>query len=190
MIEDHPRNPPQIRPQMTTAAALAHIYFFAGMHRMTLAVFTRKDFGTKAFNPHGLTAFFILLIMGGAYPVMMLYFYAWLITLLWHRYNSYRLRWKGLDGHSRYQGFPWLAMKWPGIKDERAARRAEPFLCLFAGLVLVTISEPLGLLVIGGFFSFGACMAIDALVDRQRVQAMRDAEIEMRYYAEQWRGRR
>ena len=123
MIEDHPRNPPQIRPQMTTAS-LAHIYFFAGMHRMTLAVFTRKDFGTEAFNPHGLSAFFILLILGGAYPVMMLYFYAWLITLLWHRYNSYRLRWKGLDGHSRYQGFPWLAMRWPGIKDERA--RAGP----------------------------------------------------------------
>lgn len=172
-----------------SAYAFGLVYLFCQAHRMCLTVFMRRNFGTHAHEPHSIVAFVGLLFMAGAYPFFRLYAVAWVVVLIGQRIQSYRLRLKGRDGHSAYSGYPWLAMRWPGVKTEKAAREAEPFLCLLMGLVLLTLYPPLGAFVMAGFVSFSGCILIDWMVERQRLRAMRDAEIEMRYYAERYRGR-
>jgi hypothetical protein len=103
------------------------------------------------------------------------------------RVETFRLHWKGVKLHSRYQGHPYAAMRLPRIKTAMQAYYAEPILCLGVGLLLATISQPVGLFVMAGFMSFAGCMAFDAMIDQRRVQAMHDAEVEIRYYAERFR---
>lgn len=175
--------------KVDNAYAFGLIYLLLNAHRMCLAVFMRRNFGTHAHEPHSLVAMVGLLLLAGAYPVFRLYLAAWFIVLMGQRIQSYRLRLKGRDGHSAYSGYPWLAMRLPGVKTEKGAREAEPFLCVLMGAVLLTIYPPLGAFVLAGFVSFGGCMLIDRMIDRQRLRAMKDSEIEMRYYAEKWRER-
>lgn len=173
--------------KITTVHVVGFIHMMAHAHRAALLPFMRHSFGICAHEFHGIATIIGLLVLASAYPVFRLYFFLWLITMLGHRFQSFRLHFKGVESHSKFQGIPWLVMRWPGIKTEQQAKLAEPLFCLFAGMVLATISEPLGRFVMGGFISCIAIMAIDALVDWHVVRSMRDGDIEMRYYAEKYR---
>ncbi len=168
--------------------AFALLYVIANAHRMMLAVFLRHSFGIRAHEPHGIIAFFVLLVLAGTGRVFLIYFWLWIVTLAGQRIYSFRLRFKGVKQHSRYQGYPWLAMRLPSINSEAEARKVEPFICLLLGLLLVTICEPLGYFVAAGFVSLTVSMGIDWIVEKQRLMTMNDGELEMRYYAEKFRG--
>lgn len=162
------------------------VYLLCAAHRACITVFIRRDFGLNAFNPHALIALVFLLLAATGKNAFQIYFWLWLIALIGQRIRSFSLRHRG--GHSRYQGYPWLAMYMPNVKTEEQARQAEPYMCLFGGMVIVTLSEPVGAFILAGVVSFGFCLAYDAIVDMRRMQAMRDIEHEMKYYSERYRG--
>ena len=84
------------------------------------------------------------------------------------RVETLRLRLKGVRYHSRHPGYPYAAMFMLRVKTARDAERAEPFLCLFAGGLLATISMPVGFFVMAGFVTFTVCMVIDATIDQRQ----------------------
>src|SRR3954454_17334915 len=98
--------------RVTNQAVFGLIYILCNAHRLCITVFTRHSFGTNAFDISGLFALFFLLFAAGANLAFRLYFMLWFVALVGHRIQSYRLRWKGEDNHSKYQGYPWLAMRW------------------------------------------------------------------------------
>ncbi len=171
--------------KMTNAHFVGLAYLLLNSHRVCLSVFIRRSFGTRAFDPFCLTGFLILLVMMAAYRWMQFYLLAWFVMLVWRRLESFRV--KGV--HSQYPGYPWLGMRWPGVKTEWGGRVAEPFLCLLLGAVLFTVYPPLGVFVAAGFVSFGGVLLIDRYIDWLRMRAMKDAEAEMRYMTERWRER-
>jgi hypothetical protein len=169
------------------ACGIGIAYLFLSAHRLAISPFIRNGFGARAHEPHVLYTFGGLMWLSCGYGGFRLYFLCWLAVMAARRVETLRLALKGVRYHTRYQGHPFAAMLMPRVKTEAHARYAEPLLCLAVGLVLVTISEPVGFFVMAGFVSFAGCMAIDAMIDQRRVEAMHDAEMEMRYYAERFR---
>lgn len=184
------RQQPRDDQKIPIGSIFAVFYAFCRAHVMCITVFTRHSFGVNAFEPHGIIALVMMLVGAGTNRAFWPYGAAWFLALVGQRIQSFRMRWKGETFHSRYQGFPWLAMLMPHVKTEAEARRVEPFICLFGGMLLFTISEPIGVFVAAGFVTLALCMGIEAIVDRRRVQVMFDAEVEMRYYADRYRERR
>ena len=179
------------KPSMreTAATTLLVTYTILTVHKTFLMVFMRYGFGSKAFEPNGLLAFLALLFLSAAHPVFYAFMLVWFIALVGQRIDTLRRFLKGEKGYSRGEGYPFLAMRMPGVNTEEAARRAEPFICLFAGIFIATINAPLGYLVMGGFLSFGMSMAIQELLMRQQLQALSDAEFEMQMIFQRYRGK-
>lgn len=175
--------------KMTNADAFGILYLIAGSHAVAITPFIRRDFGAEAFNPYGLFAFIGLLALteGRWATPMGIYFTLWFFTLLYRRFESFRLRQKGLVTHSRYIGYPWLAMRFKHVKTMEQARGFEPVICLLAGAALCLVSETLGFFVMAGFVSLGLCMSIDKFAVYKRVQRMQDAVIEGEFYGEEMR---
>lgn len=173
--------------KLTTSDAFGLLYVVAGSHAAAITPFIRRGFGAEAFFPFGLVAFVAMLCLTGDRwgSPMGIYAITWLVTLLYRRFETFRLRRKGIVTHTRYAGYPWLAMKF--VKDTEQARGCEPVICLLAGAALCPVSETLGLFVMAGFVSLGLCMCIDKFVVYKRVQKMQDAILEGEFYAGEMR---
>jgi len=159
----------------------------------TVTPFIRYGFGVDAFAHNALAAFVIILLYAGESrdPVMIYYFYAWLLMLIGQRLETSRLARKGWVQHSRYSGHPWLALKLHFVKKEVTAKNVvEPMLCLVVGALLCPLSGALGGFVMLGFPSLLFQRAIQSQVNINRVRQMRDAAMEQRYLSDLYHGRR
>lgn len=175
--------------KLTTGDSLGLIYLAANSHATAITPLIRSDFGMEAFHPYGLVALLLMLALtGGRWASGMgVYLAVWFIALIIRRIESFRLRLKGIVTHSRYRGYPWLAMKFRFIKDVEQAKGFEPFMCFLIGAAICPVSETLGFFIMAGFISLGVCMCIDKFIVFKRVQHMSDAVIEGEYYAEEFR---
>jgi hypothetical protein len=166
-------------------------YAVAKVHAMCFWPIIRCDFGTEGL---GFAAFFamILMLAVGALsrtPELFPYLGFWVVAVLCQRARTLRLVKQGLVGHSRYEGTPWLALRIPRMRTEaRAKRLGEPVLCLLAGVALYPLSPGLGLFVMAGFLSLTVVDSIHRELERKRLAAMRDAEIEQKWLAARYRG--
>ncbi len=152
--------------------------------------FLRTGFGT---NYPGLAGFFGLIVMFlyaalGPVPEMFSYIGVWLFVVIFQRAKTFSAVKKGTVVHSRYWGDPWVGLKVPFVKKEKTARELEPVLCLLAGVALCGWSPGVGGFVIVAGFANAIAGGIVVEVDRKKLQAMRDAEIEQRYLAARYRG--
>lgn len=175
--------------KLTTGDSLGLIYLFANSHATAITPLIRNNFGTEAFHPYGLVALLLMLALtGGRWASGMgIYLGVWFIALVVRRIESLRLRMKGFIAHSRYRGYPWLAMKFRFIKDVEQAKGFEPFMCFLIGAAICPMSETLGLFIMAGFVSLGMSMCIDKFIVFKRVQQMSDAVLEGEYYAEEFK---
>ena len=88
--------------------------------------------------------------------------------------------------HSRYEGYPWLGFLVPFVKRVEGAKLIEMLLCLTVGTLLLGVDQSLGQFVFFGSFSLMGKAAIEGQIEQNRVQQMRDAQIEMRHFADQF----
>lgn len=174
---------------MSKGDALGLLYGLANVHFTCIAVFIRCRFGSEALGWNGLGAFLLLICLAASQPGMGWYFLAWLVMQIYRRVETLRMWMRGQVTHSRYAGDPWLAMRIPFCRDDQSARAAEPLLCFALGAVLLPLSQCAGGLVMAGLVSATVRNIIEELIDRKRIQAMRDAEIEASYYGRRLRGR-
>lgn len=176
------------KPDMKGAFNLG--YLLANGHALTCAVFLRRHFGKEAIGFSGIAGFFIILIYGGlmnSYP-MFIFLCAYLLAVIGQRMQQFQLYRKGVIIHSRYNGYPWLALKlFPRVKDEGNAKGVEAFMCLAIGGLLSYIDQPLGWFIMAGFFSIMVSEGVNAELLKRRLQAMKDAEIEQQDLAEHYR---
>lgn len=177
------------RPATSNGDALGFAWSVCHIHATALAVFMRRDFGREAL---GMNAFFAMLLILGFYSVtadraVFVFFGCWLVAQITQRVLTFRLVRSGAIFHSRYAGYPWLAMKVPFVRESAARGLIEPMLCLVAGALLCPVSENLGGFVMLGFLTFLIRNAIEMEIVRKRVEQMHDAEIEQRYLASRFR---
>ena len=154
----------------------------ANVHAMCITPFIRTGFGIEAFGPVALASLVLMMVLGGLVPApdMVPYVLFWMFAVLVQRGRSIKAARKGVKGHSRYQGWPALAMRLvPSVQGEMKAKMlVEPMICLVAGGLIWFVSPFVGKFVMCGFLS----MAFTADVNRQfwkaRVRQMKDAQIE------------
>lgn len=165
-------------------------YLLASAHATCFTVFFRHSFGTQAFGRNGLLALVLLLVYAGLAeePRMLTYACLWLAALVLQRLRTGWLVLSGMVWHSRYAGYSYLARMIPFVRTERAARTVEQFFCFLVGLLLLPVSESLGLFVMAGGVSLAIVLGMELEITRNRVRAMRDAAIEQRHLAALYRG--
>lgn len=167
-------------------------YFLVNGHATACTLPMRTDYGREAIGFSGMAGFFMILVFGGLMNsyAMFIYLCLYLLFVFAHRLKQISNWTKGrFIVHSRYNGYPWLAFKlFPRIRTERNAKAAEAFLCLGVGWLLMTyVDQPLGWFIMAGFLSILFSEATVVEVQRRRLQAMRDAEIEQNALADAYR---
>jgi hypothetical protein len=158
-------------------------------HALTGRVFTSTDFGSESMGFAGIVGFMAILVYGGMMNsyAMFLFLIAYLLAVIAQRMKQFRNRRNGVILHSHYNGYPWLALKlFPRLK-EADGRAVEGFMCLAIGGLLTYVDPALGWYVMGCFFSILLSEGFDNEARRRRLQAMRDAELEVRDLAENYR---
>lgn len=185
---------PQTTPgdRVTMAGSFNGLNALANAHALTCTVFIRTDFGREGIGLHGLVAGLMILAYGSflnCYP-MFPFFLLWMLAVICQRIRQL-INWRrGVVLHSRYNGYPWLAKRLFPRMSELNARGVDAFLCLAIGGLLAQFNQPLGWFVMAGFVSILFSEAVMVEFNRRRLQAMRDAEIEQRYLAEQYKSGR
>jgi hypothetical protein len=166
-------------------------YALCKIHAYCFWPIIRRDFGTDALGFPAFFAMFLILFVGGLgrIPELFPYLGIWLLALACQRVRTLWLRKQGAVWHSRYEGYPWLALSLlRNGKEWQAKLLIEPVLCLLAGVVLYQFYPALGSFVMAGFVSMAMLEAINRELDRRRLAAMRDAEIEQRWLGARYRG--
>jgi hypothetical protein len=160
-------------------------WVLASGHATCVTPFIRSGFGQEGLGYTALASLIVIILAMSATsdPAFIPYLWVWLAAVAFQRLRTGWLLRKGWKIHSRSAGWPWLAMLFPFMKDDRRARLFEPMLCLILGALLCPFSENLGEFVMVGFVSLAACTGIENEVARKQKIAARDAAIEMRYYA-------
>jgi len=167
------------------------MYAVAKVHAFCFWPFIRRDFGTDATGFPAFFAMILMIFVGslGRIPEMFPFLGLWILMLACQRARTFKRVRQGVIWHSRYEGYPWLALRFPLVRTEaRAKSLMEPVLCLLAGVALVQISEKLGMFVMAGFISMAIVDGINREIDRKRLAAMRDAEIEQKWLVARYRG--
>lgn len=173
---------------VSTAETGDAIYMALRVLSTCITPLIRTGFGVEGLGINALFAFILLVLLAGSVPDMHGYFLLWFVALVMQRLITLRNVRRGLVVHSRYGGYPWLAMKMPWVrKESTAVLIVEPLLCLGLGGVIYIVSP-----LFGEFFmACAAAMFLKCLVEKginhKRIQRMRDAEIEQRWYSEQFR---
>lgn len=185
--QPQPQNPGDL---LNPRQGMNLLYWLATGHATCFTVFLRHSFGTEALGRHGITALIIILLYACAVeePLMLTFFWVWLAALILQRLRTFSLFRKGVVWHSRYAGYPFLAMRSPFVKTEGAAKTLEPLFCLIGGALLCPLSEKLGVFVLTGFVSLLVTRGIETQLVANRRRAMRDASIEQRHMASLFRG--
>src|SRR5579884_3657403 len=111
----------------------------------------------------------------------------WLVVMLCQRASTMRAMSRGVIRHSRYEG---------DVDSKICHKRStiklvlEPLACVVMAVCLETagLSHEFAVFIGTGAVSLWLVASIDRQLDKQRVQAMRDAAIEQQYLAARFHG--
>lgn len=144
--------------------------------------FTRKDVGSECPGSAGLGSVLIVFLAALWTDTPGLWFFLWIYVLALLRLRSewYRNRKQGFNPHRYWDGMPWLAQKLlPRVQSISNLKGYEGFIVAFVGIALTHVDQVLGGLLIA---SGGATVCVEGIwvqIRKNRVGAMRDAQIEM-----------
>lgn len=177
---------------LTMANAYNGISLLAHSLSLTSTAFSRTDFGRERIGLFGLCSMVLMLFYAtfAQCPAMLVYFGLWILAVICQRIKQYRNWRRGVILHSYYNGYPWLVKRVMPRISERNAKGVEAFLCMFIGFGLAQFDPPLGWFVIAGGVAIWLEETLAVEQTRRRLQMMRDAEIEQRCLAEQYKSGR
>jgi len=177
-------NEQQPDDKFTMKGSFNALLYAAQVHAACVWPFLRLGAGVEALRWQGPVAFVLLCLLAGASQSMLIYLAVWLVFVARQRIKADPAQ------HSRYTGYPVVAIRIPGFRTEKKAKVAECMICLVAGIGLMPLDEAVGAFIAAGFFSLAIIEGIGREVNRMRVQRMRDARIENEMLAERFRGQR
>ena len=164
-------------------------YAAVNLYYLVTAPLLQTDFGCEFFRYAWVTLGGM--VAWGAHaksPAVLAYAGVWLVALACQRVRTAVILRRGWVMHTRSPGRSWLVRRLvPWIERERAAKLTEAVLCFAGGAALTAVSEPLGLMILGVFFSTFASEAIDAEALKRQRQRMSDQRIEIGQRADVYR---
>lgn len=192
MVPHSPQQRSQPGDMLTLGESFKSLNALAHAHALSCTVFLRTDFGREGIGIHGLIT--ILMILGYGSVVrcyaMFPFFLVWLFAVLCQRVRQF-VNWRrGVIVHSHFNGTPWLSKRLFPRLSELNAKGADAFLCLAIGGLIAQFDKPFGFFVMAGFVSILFSEAVMVETTKRRLQAMRDAEIEMRHLSERYKSGR
>ena len=162
------------------------IYWIAVIHSNCIIPFLRTRFGREALGTRGLLALILLFLCLGVEPLMVWWIAAFLVAVIVQRIITWRAVRKGAVIHSQYAGTP-LLTHIPFFRKERDAMILEMILCFALGALLMGVSQFIGVFMMAGFVSLMVRTGIEDTVYNRRLDRMRDAQIEGRWYGDRAR---
>lgn len=149
------------------------LVFVADAHTACIRPFTRTGMGPRGMGTPGFWAMLFIPVYAGLAraPDMLTYWYFWIAMVIYRRLSCEKFQ------HPDYQGRVWM-FHWC-MKREIDARLMEAGTMPLLGGILCGISEPIGLFVTAGIFSFGLRYVVDAAAHQRRIEAIRAARMEM-----------
>jgi hypothetical protein len=178
---------PQQAKRVTNDELFNLLYKLADIHVSAIATLIRRDFGTEALGFNSFWAMVLIFVMYAATAdqAMLAYLGIWLFCQVMQRARTFRLIRGGAILHSRYPGYPYVAMLMPFVRSQVTAKGiVEPIICLLGGAFLCSVSINLGGFIMLGFLTFMIRNGIEQEIRRKRLERMRDAEIEQRWYSD------
>lgn len=160
---------------------------------LPMNVILHHRMGSRYIDWRGLISIILILFFTAAFPAsdgrpMVAFLLVFLGMCLLSRITSSLRASRGDEGHSRYDGFPWICHAVP--LDELTIKRwVEPLGTLLLGMVVRSVSLPLGtFLAWAGAATFFTGKLAD-LRDRTRCQDLHDAMIEQQWLMHQYHNR-
>lgn len=164
------------------------LYFLTSAHANCFVPFLRRGIGREGFGAAALGSLAILILMIPQAPEFEGFLYLWLVAVVCQRISTHRRLKRGERIHSRYNGWPWLAMKLPFVRSEKTCKVfVEPMLCMLIGTAICPLSESLGGFIICGMFTLNFQHAMDGEAQVKKVRRMRDAAIEQKLLSRMYR---
>jgi hypothetical protein len=150
----------------------------------------RIGFGKEALGVPGLGAFVLILIVAGfnGSQSMLDYLGVWFCAVACQRAYTFRLIRRGVVWHSRYEGWPELAVKLARGNVKGAVLVVEPLIVAAVGYVFQDMGERVvGTFLMTGAFSLFVRELIHRQINDRRLMAMSDAQIEQEDLAHAYR---
>jgi hypothetical protein len=179
---DHNQPDPSDRPSMK--GSFNALLWLASIHSTAILPFLRTGFGQEAFRMNAAICALGLFFLGGASDSFLIYLALWFVAVARQRIKCDPTQ------HSRFLGFPAVAIRIPGFRSEKRAKAAECLLCMAVGVGLSALDPALGMFVFGGAFSLAIIEAATREMWRRETQSIRDAQILMAARTERFRGQR
>jgi hypothetical protein len=155
---------------------------------MSLEVFFRRRFGPRYFGLHTVVALlgiplWMLLWPRESASALLVFWALFVIMILRARVESF---FRGQGEHSRFNGYPWLALILKRTPEWQIKGGAEPLLAFLMGVLLLPLSQPLGSYLMFAALALGACQAITRSVQLARARDLNDALIEQQLNMERF----
>jgi len=175
---------------------------FAWSYQRALLVPFRSGYGSEALGVPGVGALVLMLVWAGfsGDPLMWIWIGFWMLCLVCRRLETARLTAKGERIHSKWDGHPVL-MQWNRFKqqyvwcDRTARLLMEPLMMVIFWLCVATLSNEMGTpwglarFLMGGAFVLPFVEIIRLVLNRNRTQALVDAQIEQQVLMEEFQQR-
>jgi hypothetical protein len=172
---------------------LSIIGLICGCFAVSVVVFVRKDFGERYLswpnlffgysvvaNFMFLGSMFAVLARWGGQQLMMLFWLAFIVASLYHRWEINRKIKAGVPWHSMYMGTSLLPLP---FSEEKIYKFFEPALVFAAGYFLSPLSGQVGVWLMISAFALFICNHIVFYNERRAMLDIRDAGIEAKYYS-------
>jgi len=144
--------------------------------------FTRKDVGSECPGSAALGSVFIVLLAAMFADTTPAWLFLWIYVLALLRLRAEWFRnWKrGVVMHRFWDGTPWLAQRLlPRVTSISNLKGYEAFIAGFVGIAITHVDQAVGGLLIASAFASFCVEATWVQIRKQRVGAMRDAQMEM-----------
>lgn len=166
--------------------------FVARMFAAPLEAILRRRFGYRYFGMQALMAVVLMPFWMIAWPGhsrigLMLFWWLTIVRFIRIRIESMRLLRNGVAIHTRYNGWPKLASVFKRSTESAIKAKWEPLFCFILGWVLMSVSEPLGSLVLVSTVALVLVHSTIDAVETARVMELNDAWIEQQRIAERFR---
>lgn len=191
MADEQPR-PKGLTPIQDARAAASFLVLAAQILAAPVEVFLRVRFGRHYFGIPSAVALIVVPMWSIFWPdedpgPLLIFWGLFILMQLRARVEGIRMSNRGEITHSRYNGYPRLARLFPRMAEEKIKGNIEPWLVMWAGVLMLGLSLPLGSYLVAAGFSLGCVAGLMESVARARARQLHDAWLEQQDQAERFR---
>lgn len=188
-MQDEARQPSMFERMQRDINVVA---FLLSSISVTVEVFLRRRMGERSIGVRGLVGFVMLFVFGIFFPgenLVPLFLFMWAFAAMCtvQRARALLRRWRGVHGHSRYDGEPRIAALLPNWDELRLKRTGEPVVLAAIGFLALACNRPLGMWLLIAAAATAITVRLLEQAERRRMMDLGDAMIEQEVRSERLR---